>query len=141
MPTARELMKPNPITVRPDASFLEIQRLFVEAQISGAPIVDSQGVVHGIITTTDLLAAIDKASDDEIDDDEPEDPADLMGYLTSMTASEVGTLEAIWVSPDATAAEVARVMHDEGVPRVLVGSDGHLMGILTAFDLVRLLAP
>jgi CBS domain-containing protein len=133
---ARDLMKRDPITVRPETPFLEIQRLFVQAQIGGAPVVDAQGQVQGIITNSDLLREVDELCDEDLDEDEPEDEEALLDRLATLTAGEIATPEAIWVSPDAHVAEVAQRMRDEAVHRVLVGEDGKLVGILTAFDLL-----
>jgi CBS domain-containing protein len=130
-------MKRDPITVRPDMPFLEIQRLFVQAHIGGAPVVGADGRVEGMITSSDLLRALDELCDEDLDADEPEDEEALLDRLASITAREVETPEAIWVSPDASLRDVAQRMRDEGVHRVLVGDDGKLAGILTAFDLLE----
>jgi CBS domain-containing protein len=132
-------MKRDPITVRPDMPFLEIQRLFVQAHIGGAPVVDANGRVEGMITSSDLLRELDELCDEDLDADEPEDEEALLDRLATLTAREVETPEAIWVTPDAPIAEVAQRMRDEGVHRVLVGADGKLLGILTAFDLLEAL--
>jgi CBS domain-containing protein len=134
---ARDLMKANPITVRSDAPFLEIQRLLIQAQIGGVPVVNATGDVEGIITAADLLRALDELCDDELDRSEPENEAALLGRLRTLTAHEIGSPEAIWVSPDASIEEVVRHMREEGEHRVLVGSDGRLAGNLTAFDLLE----
>jgi CBS domain-containing protein len=130
-------MKRDPITVRPDTPFLEIQRLFVQAHIGGAPVVDADGRVEGMITSSDLLRALDELCDEDLDDAEPEDEQALLDRLATLTAREVETPEAIWVAPDTPLAEVAKRMRDEAVHRVLVGEDGKLAGILTAFDLLE----
>ncbi|MDX2093561.1 MAG: CBS domain-containing protein [Kofleriaceae bacterium] len=133
---ARDLMQRDPITIRPDAPYLEIQRLFVEAQIGGAPLVDEAGHVHGLITTADLLRAVDELCDEDLDPAEPESEEALARGLGELTAHMLATPDPTWVSPDLPVAEVARTMREEGVHRVLVGTEGRLEGILTAFDLL-----
>lgn len=135
---ARDLIRAaQPITVRPDAPILEVQHLFVEAQIGGAPVVDAQGKVVGIISSADLLRVVDQVCDEDLDPSEPDEESNLVDKLATLTAADAATPEPIWVSPDATAAEVAHVMHEEGINRVLVGTDGRLVGILTAQDLLK----
>ncbi len=141
---ARDLMQVDPVTVLPDTPFPQIQHLFVVAQISGAPVVDDRGTVHGIVSATDLLRVADQAFDDEVDSEaearrsfEPSNTVELPEHLESLTAIEIASPEPIWVSPDCAICEVARLMRAEGVHRVLVGHDGRLAGILTAFDLLQ----
>lgn len=127
---ARDLMKTDLLTIPPEMPFLEVQHLFVEAGVGGAPVVDASGHVRGVITSADLLRVTDQACDDEIDALEP-------AALETLTANDVATPEQIWVSPDADVAHVARLMREQGVHRVLVGSDGRLAGVLSAFDLLE----
>lgn len=135
---AADLMKRDPITIRPDAPYLEIQRLFVQAQIGGAPVVDEAGHVHGLITSADLLRAVDELCDEDLDPEESESEDALWQGLGELTAHMLATPDPVWVAPDTPVAEVARCMREEGVHRVLVGTDGRLEGILTAFDLLVL---
>lgn len=142
---ARDLMKPEPLTIPANMRFLDIQHLLVEAQIGGAPVVDDAGAIIGIVAASDLLRALDQALDEDIDEDLAHHPAttddapdvDLPEGLSTATARDLATPEVIWVDPDDDAAVVAARMRTEAVHRVLVGRDGALAGILTAFDLLR----
>ncbi len=128
---ARDLMQKEPVTVPADMRFRQIQHLFVVARIGGAPVVDPSGNVVGVISTTDLLGAIEQASDEDVDPGADE--------LEALTAIDLATPEVIWVSPAASVTEVAQVMQARGVHRVLVGDDERLVGIVTAFDLLQAL--
>jgi len=138
---ARELMKAEPLTITADMRFLDIQRLLVVAQVGGAPVIDEQGAVVGIVSTSDLLRALDQALDEDVDEVRPTagDAAEveLPEGLAAATARDLATPEVIWVDPDDPASAVAARMRAEGVHRVVVGRDGKLAGILTAFDLLR----
>jgi CBS domain-containing protein len=132
------------ITVSPEMLFPRIQHLLVEAQISGAPVVDDRGLVLGVISATDLLRVADQAFDDEVDPEPTVQHSAERPYtvalperLGSLTAIDIASPEAIWVPPECSVIEVAQIMRTEGVHRVLVGRDGRLAGMLTAFDLLR----
>ena len=127
-------MNRAPITVPSNASLLEVQHLLVVAQISGVPVVEPGGGVVGVIGASDVLCAVEQALDE---DQDPGESDDALERLQAMTASEIATPEIIWVSPDASAAEIAQVMRAEGIHRVLVGTQGRLEGILTSFDMLR----
>jgi len=120
---ARDLMKTDPIAVSPETPLLHVHRLFVEEEINGAPVVDEDGRVLGIISSLDLLRAV-------IDD--PDD------RLPDVTALDAAVREIVWVRPDTPIPEVARIMRDQRIHRVLVAEDGQLLGILTTFDLLQL---
>jgi CBS domain-containing protein len=137
---ARDLMTTPVLTVAHDAPLLEVQHLFVVAHISGAPIVDKTGKVLGIVSSSDLLRTSDQVHDDEIDPVPREKPDGAVERLLAFTASDVAAGDVVWVSPETPAPQVARLMRDEGVHRVLVGDNERLEGILTSFDLLRALA-
>lgn len=132
--TARELMHVTPVTVPAHGTLPEVLHLLVVTGISGVPVVAASGAVVGVISSTDILRAVEQALDEDRDEGEPDDPLES---LRTVTAGELATPEVVWVSPDAPVAQVAEVMRLEGIHRVLVGASARLEGILTAFDLLR----
>lgn len=134
MQIARDLMQRNVLTIPASMPFAEIVRLIVVAGIHGAPVIDEKGAVVGLISVMDLLRASDQAHDDEQDEGEDSDPG---VQLCSATAIELASPEPTWVTPETPAGEVAQLMRDAGIHRVLVGTGGRLEGIVTAFDLLR----
>lgn len=150
--TARDIMQTGIVTVAPDAPLTSLQRLFVEEGIHGAPVVDDEGRVLGVVTSMDLL----RAASEEVDASPAEPayfradldlhgfdwsraPADLLEGLPDAVASDVMTTEILSVAPETPVAAVARVLRENAVHRVLVIEDGELRGILSAMDLVALL--
>jgi len=129
---ARDVMEPNVLTIRADMRFRDVQHLFVQTGCSGAPVVDDRGAVVGVVSAMDLLRAADQAYDDDIDPGEGDAPD--VGVLTAL---DLATPEAVWVSPDASVAHIARAMREHGIHRVLVGTNGKLAGIISTFDLIR----
>jgi CBS domain-containing protein len=145
---ARDLMQSDPIVVSSDASLLAVHRLFTEEEIHGAPVVDDDGTLVGVISTLDLLRATLDERDaepsipayfrDQSDAEWSQAPADYADRLALMTAIDVAIPDLVAVEPDTPIADVARIMRDQRVHRVLVVEDGVLLGILTTFDLLRL---
>ncbi len=142
---ARELMQTDAVTISPDTPFLQIQHLFVVAGIGSAPVVDDRGTVLGVISSSDLLRAVDQACDDEIDPGPSDGGAagctELPERLGALKALDVATRDPIWVSPDTPASRVADIMRTAGIHHVLVGDGQRLAGVLTTFDLLRAVAP
>lgn len=150
--TARDVMEPSVLTVAPEASLAEVQRLFVEEGIGGAPVVDERGRVVGVITGRDVLRAIDEERDTAISDTHyfrqdlefsgPEgmsDGEDFQDRLGELTAGGAMTPSLLAVAPDASVQEVAREIRRHRVHRILVIDDEELVGIISTFDLVALL--
>jgi len=78
VPTAREIMTTRLITLRPDLPASEAAEILLQNSISGAPVVDSQGALLGLLSEYDCLRAV-AASDYEMDPhDGAERVADLM---------------------------------------------------------------
>lgn len=60
--TVEDVMKTEVITVRPDLSVAELVELLEEERITGAPVVDADGVVVGVVSGTDVArAALEEA--------------------------------------------------------------------------------
>ena len=49
-------MNPNVLVVQEDMTVEELARFLVESEISGAPVVDPEGRLVGVVSVTDLAA-------------------------------------------------------------------------------------
>lgn len=147
MPTAKDIMTPDVVTVPPEAPFLAVAHLLAERGISAVPVVGSDGTLVGIVTEADLirrLAGADKppmgllrqlfANMDRL--------ADRYAGSHGTKASEVMTTDVITVAPDTKVSAVAETMETHNIRRVLVVQDGKLRGVVSRADLLRaLVAP
>ena len=150
--TARDVMQTTVITVGPETPLSDLQRLFLEEGIGGAPVVDDMGRVVGVISAADILRAVDDERDTAVSEPryfrdtlefsgpdwhhELEDFQDRLGELRVEDAMTAGVVA---VAPDARVADVARKMREDRVHRVLVMEKDVLVGIISTFDLVALL--
>jgi CBS domain-containing protein len=145
-------MQTGVVTVDRDATLLDAHRLFVEEEIHGAPVVDADGEVVGVISTLDILRAVQEEheSTTSIPDyyreflpfsgpDWRSGAEDFQDRLAQLTVGDAMTESVVSVSPDASIAEIARLLRQHRIHRVLVGEDGQLLGIVSTFDLVALL--
>ena len=86
-------------------------------EMTSAPVVDDNHVLVGLVTTSALLLLSD---DDEADVED------------AMSMSVISAVEG------ATVAEVARLLADHGLERLpITDSAGHLVGVVTALDLLE----
>jgi predicted transcriptional regulator len=149
---ARDVMQTGVITVDPESPLLDVYRLFVSDEIHGAPVVDDGAQVLGVVTSSDLLRSVDEERDTAaaestyyrdtlpIDRSDWPDPADFQERLAERTVSEVMTKGAISVDVDAGIGDIARTIQRSRIHRVLVCERGELVGMITTFDLVGVLA-
>ena len=151
IPTARDLMETHVIAVNSEASLLDVYRLFVEEEISGAPVVDDLGTLVGVVTSTDLLRATEEEHDSAVVEtdylrrelpyttpDWAALPGDFQDRLRERRVSEVMTPRVVTVPPEASAPEIARTLRQSRIHRVFVISDSRLVGIVSSFDILRL---
>ncbi len=129
--TAGDLMQRDLVVVQADTPILDVHRLFVEEEIHGAPVVDDNQRVRGVISTLDLLRVVR---------DEVEVNDDLQDRVQNLTASDAMTKEIVSLTSEATIEQVAATMLMHRVHRVLVIEDGALVGVISSFDLLRVVA-
>jgi len=156
MTVAREIMEKQVVTVTADSSLLSVYRLFAETDISGAPVVEQTGEVVGVVSWRDLLRAVNEDHDKSVDDLHFYSNDSTLGYreflsegeeieerLARQTVSEVMTTDVITVPVDATVEQMAGLMVEHRIHRVLVvdekREEGPLVGIVSVLDLVALL--
>ncbi|MFB9994941.1 HPP family protein [Deinococcus oregonensis] len=56
----QEMMAPATVSIGPKARIEQAARLMLEHDIRGLPVVDQEGILLGVLTTTDLLAVMVK---------------------------------------------------------------------------------
>src|SRR5436190_15355422 len=115
--TALDVMTPDPVTFSADTSVHEAAQLLAEHRISGAPVVDTDGSIVGIVSEYDLIAR------------------------TGATVRDVMTRAVISVPDSATLDGVRALLVTQRLKRVPVVNDkGQLVGLISRADLVRELA-
>ncbi len=143
---ARDVMTPDPVCVSPSTTIRELARIFEENEVSGAPVVDKEGKVIGVVSKTDLIRRCAQGTDDippaylfevlneqETDEDETSEvmPEPLVCVEDFMTE------DPLMVAPDVSAGKVARMMHESRVHRVIVADEEQFpIGIITSLDLL-----
>lgn len=142
--TARDLMTPDVVTVPPETPVVAVARLLAERGISAVPVLDKVGTVLGIVTEADLIRRLAGEADaprgwfSSLFAD-PAEQADRYARTHGVTAADIMTEGAVTVGEAATAAEIAHMMEDRHIRRVLVVTEGRLRGVVSRADLLRAL--
>ncbi len=150
--TARDVMQTYLISVNPETPLLEVHRLFVDEEINGAPVVDETGRLLGVISSVDLLRAVEEEHDAassessylqdfmEISGPDWQDESNnFQARLGERTVADAMTRGGITVSPEAPVHEVAATLRKHRIHRVFVVDGEQLSGVISTFDLVALL--
>ena len=128
LPTVAEVMTTEPLVIPHDQSARDVARLLDFYRVSGAPVVDQEGNVIGVVSQTNLVHALTTALQPDA--------------LQGLVARDLMSVPAVTVHAGTLLDEAARVMEANRIHRLIVtGADGRLpIGIVTTGDLVRELA-
>lgn len=126
-----QIMSKNPVSLAPDQSLSQAEKIFDDLNIRHIPIV-SEGRIIGIISRSDLL----RVSTTEFDEEENEIEAVVFDRFT---IPQVMTKNPITVNADRTIRETARILSFHSFNALPVVKDGELVGIVTATDLITYL--
>ncbi|MFC5429978.1 CBS domain-containing protein [Paraburkholderia denitrificans] len=142
---AVDVMTTNVITVKPEMSIREAAALLLERHISGAPVLDANGLLIGIISEGDLLRRVEIGTQELRRSrwlDFFTTRADAEAYVKSHAhrVEDVMTRDVISVSEEEPLSRIATIMETRGVKRVPVLRDGRLVGIVSRANLLQALA-
>jgi CBS domain-containing protein len=168
MRIVRDIMQTEIIAVRNGTTVRELVQILDEEGISGVPVLDSDNKILGVVSRTDVvrLAArqpeiplpeafwegLGRDEGDEGDPDSyfmaPESAVMLLpggGSLEGLPFDEIAVDEimtpvAFSVDPEMAIWELAEFLVQGRIHRAIVVEDGTLVGIVTAFDLLRVMA-
>jgi predicted transcriptional regulator len=149
--SVKDVMNPDVMTVADEMTTGELARYLTEREISGAPVVDNQGHLIGVVSMTDIGRYMAEPSDlestrgsefyrDPADEVTLEDFGQRYIEQSAATVRDVMTPVVHQVPANATVAEAARVMVREHIHRLVVTQGRQPVGIITSMDLLRVVA-
>lgn len=140
---AKDIMKKHVVTVTPDMTTREVAKLFSDRHISGAPVVDRQGHLAGIISQTDLVRHEREAGAQEVPAYHEEESLNSKGFHVEdpdMTrVDRVMTPWTISCEENAPILDLAQQMLKRHIHRVVVTRGSKLVGIVTSMDMLQAL--
>ncbi len=144
----RDVMTDDVATVGVDCDVHELEKLLVERGIHGAPVVDGELRLVGVVSQTDLLSwhyelGVDGSTfyqDSDVKVGEASDIGSLrVTDIKQASVTEVMSPVTHVIGPDESAGYAASRMMELGVHRLIVVDDRHhVVGIVSAMDLLRL---
>ncbi len=142
---AKDIMTTSVLTVEPETPIGDVAAMLMRRRISGAPVVDGDGKVVGIVSEGDLIRRAGAEAERHPSWwltllSAPEDRA--LAYVKSHggTAGDVMTRDVVTVTETTSLEEIASTLSKHDIKRVPVLHDGKLAGVVSRADLMRGLA-
>ena len=148
MLTAKDIMTKDVVTVTPDTTIEKLAGLLVSNQISGAPVVDANGALFGMVTENDLIsqnkrlhiptvvsflgAAIYLESSKKF--------AEEVRRVTATKVADICSKMVITIFEETTLTDIATIMDEKKVHVLPVLKDGKVVGIVGKRDVVKAVA-
>jgi CBS domain-containing protein len=148
---ARDVMTTDVVTFRVHEPITEAMTRLVDAGVDAGPVVDDDGKVVGMLSTSDLMVQQAQLHAPTV--------LNILGGLIELPGSkkkfereleqavavdveDAMSRDPITCGPDDTVETIATLMHDHDISRVAVVEDDRLVGIVARGDILRaIIAP
>lgn len=130
----RDIMTPNPITIRPESDYLAAIAIMRAGRFRRLPVVDAQGKLVGIVTF-EKLSTIQTQHTEEVSKQ-----LAIQGDGVLVRVRDVMTSPVISTIPDYPLEEAARLMVKHRITSLPVMDGGRVVGIVTATDIFETFA-
>jgi len=146
--TARDVMTKNVIIVEEDMTTNDLVALFQKHKISGAPVVNQEKKLCGIVTKTDILGSyIDWHIDlrvklglkGVIAEESEESNVEILADIDSDVKS-VMSPNPITASEDTTVERMAEIMVENKIHRLIIIRNSTIVGIVSTLDIINYVA-
>ena len=148
---AKDIMNTDVLSVRDDMTVQELAGFLTEREILGAPVVDSEGEVVGVVSCTDIVQSTTTEADISVEKSTPGfyehgwedklDPQEMVRLHVeeneSLPVREIMTPTIYTVPEDTALAEIAKAMVAGRIHRLLVTRGSRLVGIITTLDMLK----
>ena len=124
LPLVRDHMDKHVYTVTPETDVLDAVALLLRHRVTGAPVVDTQDRLVGMLTERDCMRLVVKGDEGDLP----------RGKVKDYMATSVTT-----ISPEVDIYYAAGLLLNETFRRLPVVEDGKLVGAITRFDLLRVI--
>jgi len=145
---AKDIMKTDLITINENVSVKEAAQILLENKIGGAPVVNDDGDMVGIVTDSDLIMQDVKLHfptylhflDSYIYLGSLKKFEDDLRKAVGANVKDVMTRDVVSVDGEDSIKDVATTLADEKLSRVPVLKGEELVGIITKTDIMKIVA-
>lgn len=120
---ASDVMIKDVVVVQETTPLKEAAQIFAERKITGAPVINEQGDLVGVLSETDIIRK-----------------STSIGAWSPKIAGQIMTKPPVTVTPETTLQRVCELMYNRRIHRVVVAEDRKIRGIITTMDILRAIA-
>lgn len=144
---AKDFMTTDVLIVPPETTVKELASLFVDRQVSGAPVVDKNGKLVGIITEADLIEqnknlhipTVITLFEAVIYLENPRHMEDEIKEMMASTVADLAKKNVVTATEETDIHEIATLMSEKHVHLIPVMRGETVVGIIGKADMVRAL--
>ena len=137
----KDIMSTKLVTVKEDYTIRDLIKTFANKDILGVPVLDNEGYVVGVVSSIDILKNESSHTfyhDPFMSNFEKNLFEDAQFF--DRPVSSIMSKDIYSISPDESIARMAKIMYDRKIHRLLVTEYDKLVGVVTTFDILKLLA-
>ena len=142
---AKDIMTRDVITVTTATTIEDLAHILIEHNISGAPVVNNEGDLIGIVTENDLInknkrlhiPTVMRLFDAYIMLESPAAIEKEIRSMAAVTVNDIYIKDIVTVTDEATLEEIATVMSEKKVHLIPVVDRGKIRGIIGKMDLIK----
>ena len=131
----KEIMTRDVLTVTKDLSIRRLIKLLDKNKITGAPVVDEQGKLIGIVSSKDVIRAIDHLIRVHVSLDEQKEHKGQYNWVDGVMTTDVVT-----AGEEEDVREVFGTMLRLQIHRIPVVKEGKPVGIISSQDACKIIA-
>lgn len=144
---AKDIMSSQLITLAPEMTFSTAARILLDNRINGAPVINEEGELIGILCQSDLVAQHKKLPiptlltllDSFVQLMPSKQLEKQARKIAALTVGEAMSADPVSVRPDTTIETIAALMVDSNLHTLPVVDSGKLVGIIGKEDVLRTL--
>lgn len=152
--TAKEIMQKSPLTIGADDSIEKLLETLRKHNITGLPVVDPAGKLVGVVSISDIIRYASGNTPGNITIRGSLESADYYTYgcaleyeymdgsytdnVRNARVKDIMTSDLQGVDESTTVTELAKILYEKRIHRVIVTANGTMTGIVTTMDFVKL---
>lgn len=145
---ARDIMNNEVFVINESDSIKDLAVMLLTHKINGAPVVDDQNQVVGIVTESDLIYQNKRVHipttiailDSFLFLESPDKMEKELKKISGTQVSDICTYELVSVTPDTPIDEIATIMAEKKIHTLPVMDNDEVVGIIGQTDIIRTIA-
>ncbi len=146
---ASDLMTEKVVCVHPETPINDLIKILVKNHINGAPVVDKEGKLTGVVSKTDIVEYNEKTSKKRggakksfYKDTNEKLKKEVDKLLKTKNfgktfVNDIMTPHVITAQADDTIDRLAKIMYDKKIHRVIIQDKEQVLGVVSTLDILR----